>query len=66
MSARHFELIFGLLTIPKSDLFDFEKGMFHGLAWHFKLIFGLWNNLKCDLGEINKATIFLVIATNCD
>ena len=42
--ACHFELIFGLLTIPKCDLGDIEKAMFQGLEWHSQFIFGLWTS----------------------
>ena len=35
--AFHFELTFGLLTIPKCDLDEFVKVIFHGLQWHSQL-----------------------------
>ena len=57
-SAFHFELIFGLLIIPKCDLVEVEKTMFQGLACHFQLIFGLWTSQKCDWVEVKTATIF--------
>jgi len=42
----YFELIFGLLTIPKYYMVEVEKSMFQGFAWHFQLIFGFWTNQK--------------------
>ena len=55
MSARQFELIFGLLTIPKSELVEVQKAMFQGLACQFELIFSLLTFPKCDLAEFHKA-----------
>ena len=42
--ACHFELIFGLLTIPKCELGEVEKAMFKGLEWYSQLFFGLWTS----------------------
>jgi len=53
--AWHLDLNFGLLTIPKCDLFEVEKAMFQGFSCHFELIFGLLTIPKCDLGEDVKA-----------
>jgi len=38
-----FELIFGLLTIPKCDVIKVEKAMFQRLTFHFELIFASWS-----------------------
>ena len=35
--AFYFEFTFGLLTIPKCDLGEFEKVIFHSLEWHSQL-----------------------------
>jgi len=61
--ACHFELIFGLLTIPKCDLLDVEKAMFQGLACKSQLIFGLWTSTKCDLGELKKRLFYWLQGT---
>jgi len=37
--ACHFELIFGILTIPKCNLSEIEKAMFQELSWHFIIYF---------------------------
>jgi len=50
--ARHWELIFFLLTNPKCDLGEFEKAMFQGLPCYFELIIGLLNISKCELVEV--------------
>ena len=62
--ACHFEPFFGLLAIPKCDLFDVEKSMFQGLAWHFYPIYIL-TSPKFYFGEIKKAT-FEVVARHLE
>ena len=52
--VSHFELIFGLLTIPKCDLLEVQKEMFERFAWYFQNIFALWSSQKCDLGEVKN------------
>jgi len=49
--ACHFELIFGLLTIKKCYLSEFEKAMFQVVARHSETIFSLLNTIKCGLCE---------------
>jgi len=44
--ARHWELIYFLLTSPKCDLSEVEKATFQGLACHFELIFDFFTNPK--------------------
>jgi len=46
--ACHFELIYGLLTIPKSDLVEVKNPVLIELESHLQLIFGLWNSQKWD------------------
>ena len=47
--ARHWELIFFLLTSPKCDLGDFEKALFQGLPCHIEL-FRLLEHRKMRIG----------------
>jgi len=53
--ARHWELIFFLLTSSKSDFGEVEKAMVQVLACHSELIFGLLSIPKCDFVEVDKA-----------
>jgi len=55
MVARHFEIIFFPLTIPKGDLGVVEKAMLPVLACHFEIILGLLYIPKCDFVEVEKA-----------
>ena len=52
--ARHWELIFFLLTRPKCDLGDFEKAKFQGFPCQFELIFGYLNIAKCEFDEVEN------------
>ena len=40
----HFELIFGILIIPKCNLVEVQKAMFERHVWHFQHISGLWTS----------------------
>jgi len=51
----HYELIFGIFTIPKYDFVEGEEALFQAHAWHYQPILGLCTSPKCDLGEVNKA-----------
>jgi len=53
--ARHWELIFFLLTSPKCDLGEIDKATFQGFACHFELIFGLLTIPKFSLVADDKA-----------
>jgi len=52
--ARHWELIFSLLTNPKGVLDEVEKAMFHVVARDWEHIFFFLTIPKCDLGEVEK------------
>ena len=47
--ARHWELIFFLLTSPKCGLCYVEKAMFQVVTRHSEIIFSLLNTTKCCL-----------------
>jgi len=53
--ARHWKLIFFLLTSPKCDMSKVEKAIFEGLVSHLELIFGILIIPKCDLVEVEKS-----------
>ena len=55
MDARHWELIFIILTSPKFDLGEVEKATFQGLPCHFELIFGHLLIAKCELVEVENS-----------
>ena len=52
--ARHWELIFFLLTSPKFELGEVEKPIFQGFACYIELIFGVLTIPKWDLVEFEK------------
>jgi len=58
--ACHFELFFGLLTIPKCDLGEVEKSIIQVVVRHSELIFSLLTTTKFGLCEFKKA-IFQVV-----
>ena len=53
--ARHYELIFSLLTTTKCSLCELKKAMFQVFGRHCELIFCLLASPKCDLCEVEKA-----------
>ena len=55
MDARHWELIFFILTVPKFNLGEVEKAMFQGLPCHFELIYGILTIAKCELLEVENS-----------
>ena len=59
--ACHFELILGLLIIPKCIFVEVEKAMFQVVARHWELIFFLLSSPKCDLGEVEFFDIIQVV-----
>ena len=59
--ARHWELIFCILSNTKCELDEVAKVSFQRFACHSELIFGLLTNPKCDLVEVEKA-MFQVLA----
>ena len=55
IKARHWELIFFIVTTPKFDLGEVVKAMFQGLPCHFELIFSLLPIAKCLLIEVENS-----------
>jgi len=55
MIARHWELIFFLLTSSKCDLCEFQEAIFQKFPLHFELIYVLLTITKCKFVEVEKA-----------